>query len=76
MASLETPEESQYAWLSHLYHGRGIASNGDAVKVGLPLVEAMTVTLLQQPSWFLVVAALPSTTEPLWIAMVNAQHLL
>lgn len=43
----------RYAWLSHLYHGRGIASNGDAVKVGLPLstegllplVEAMTVTL-------------------------------
>ena len=40
----------EFAWLSHLYHGRGIASNGDSVNVGQPLstglvFEAMTVTL-------------------------------
>lgn len=42
-----------HAWSSHLYHGKGIASSGDAVRVPLPLstkgllpmVEALTVIM-------------------------------
>lgn len=45
--------ESHYAWLSHLYRGRGVASGGDAIQVTLPLttdgllplIEAITVTM-------------------------------
>ena len=49
--SLIPADSSPYVWLSHLCHGRGIATNGDAVCIPhplstdglLPLIEAITV---------------------------------